>query len=78
MATIAGEFCAETAAHTLLRLNPAWRMPAILSVDSMRHRYIVQAVRVEEDELQKPRELEFEDGSVAVRDEIDKRIWREC
>lgn len=76
MVTIAGAFEAEITLHVEL-LNSGRSIPAIIDVDSLRRRYIVQAMKVEEDERHTPRVIHFYDGSIAERDVIDKRIWRE-
>jgi len=76
MVTIASAFEAEVCLHVEL-LNRRRKIPAIIDVDSLRRRYIVQAMHVEEDEEGKPRLIAFYDGSIAERDNTDRRIWRE-
>lgn len=52
-------------------------VPVVLSVESMRRRYVLAAMKVEEDERRHPIRLTFYDGSIAEASEHDKRIWRE-
>lgn len=75
--TIATEFEREIAVHLHLVDNRIFAIPEILSVDSLRRRYIVAAMSVEEDEGGHPCRLTFDDGSIAAYDEQDRRIWRE-
>ncbi len=74
---IATEFEREVAVHLHLVDNRIFPMPSILSVDSMRRRYVVAAMSVEEDEAGRPKRLTFHDGSIAEYAEDDHRIWRD-
>jgi predicted phosphatase len=75
--SIAQHFEEEVAAYNFLRRR-SQIVPDILHPEKdLRARYLMAAMRVDEDERMRPKRLVFCDDSVADRDETDMFVWKE-
>lgn len=76
MNTIACELERESRVYAIIS-DQGIPLPAVLDRHEIRRRYVVPAMKIIEDEHGSPESLVFYDGSIAERDEVDARIWRE-